>query len=314
MAMAIPYTGKAEYCYANSTAMLLSLIGEEISPGRIEVLTGVGLGAFLDPTRGNLMFSGFSAAPDAGISRALRLLGFEFVYSGSEDASAPPVTELKEALERNPVALGPVDIGLLTYNPNSKGATGADHFVVSYGFEDDRFYVNDPIGIPLAWLTEAELVEAWRADAIGYKAAHYQYWTEPRRVRTPSDQEVCHSAMAEFAELYRSSAVEAEHAGVLTGPEAIRSLSNSVRQGEVSDDQIRFLTRFMLPVSAARALDYASFFRPNHADLNALKTTQAELFGDAQVRAVRGNLSALTGDLNRLAEVESEIARLVMSA
>ena len=34
------------YCYANSTAMLLASAGETVSPRLIEVLSGVGLGAF----------------------------------------------------------------------------------------------------------------------------------------------------------------------------------------------------------------------------------------------------------------------------
>lgn len=41
----IPYIGNALYCFADSTAMLLASIGENISSSRIEVLTGVGLGA-----------------------------------------------------------------------------------------------------------------------------------------------------------------------------------------------------------------------------------------------------------------------------
>jgi len=40
----LTYYGIAKRCYANSAAMLLSSIGEEVAPPRIEALTGMGLG------------------------------------------------------------------------------------------------------------------------------------------------------------------------------------------------------------------------------------------------------------------------------
>jgi len=41
--MISPYLGKIEYCYSNSTAMLLRSIGERIDPSLIEVMTGMGI-------------------------------------------------------------------------------------------------------------------------------------------------------------------------------------------------------------------------------------------------------------------------------
>ncbi len=42
----ISYIGNGDYCYANAAAMLLAANSENIAPSRIEVLGGVGLGAF----------------------------------------------------------------------------------------------------------------------------------------------------------------------------------------------------------------------------------------------------------------------------
>ena len=48
------YVGKAEYCFANSAAMLLDSIGETVCPEVIEVGCGIGLSAFLEEETGNL--------------------------------------------------------------------------------------------------------------------------------------------------------------------------------------------------------------------------------------------------------------------
>ncbi|MEK6960815.1 MAG: hypothetical protein AABX47_06580, partial [Nanoarchaeota archaeon] len=50
------YIGNGAYCYANCIAMLLDSIGEDISPGTAEVLSGVGIGAFWDENRKTGLF------------------------------------------------------------------------------------------------------------------------------------------------------------------------------------------------------------------------------------------------------------------
>ncbi len=75
----IHYIGNGPYCYANATAMLLGTIEEHISPSRIEVLTGVGLGAFWLGDAKLIFFSNLGTAPDIGISKALELVGFNYI-------------------------------------------------------------------------------------------------------------------------------------------------------------------------------------------------------------------------------------------
>ncbi len=80
------------YCYANSTAMLLSSIGEVVPPRLIEVLSGVGLGAFISAD-GLPFFSGLGGLPDEGISRALRILGFASEETAFETPASPRAFE-----------------------------------------------------------------------------------------------------------------------------------------------------------------------------------------------------------------------------
>src|SRR5215510_7581102 len=98
------YVGNAAYCYANTTAMLLASIGESVSPSLIEVLTGVGLGAWWDRSSRLAFFD--SVAPDVGVSRALDLLGFDCLEQAGDEGDPPPLDELRRALAAGPVALG----------------------------------------------------------------------------------------------------------------------------------------------------------------------------------------------------------------
>lgn len=85
------------YCYANSTAMLLASIGETVSPRLIEVLSGVGLGAFQTPN-GLPFFSGFAGLPDRGISAALDMLGFGYEETSVDQAEPDPIDQLTALL------------------------------------------------------------------------------------------------------------------------------------------------------------------------------------------------------------------------
>ncbi len=300
----IKYIGKAEYCYANSTAMLLASIGENISPHKIEVLSGIGLGAFLDEDSNSLFFSNLCAKPDEGINRALTILGFSFDEINSEDPNNPPFDKLREALTLGPVVLGPLDLGLLAYNPRSNGATGADHFVLAYSIDAERIYLNDPYGFPQVSLSLEQLEKAWRADKISYKRGHYRFWANPKRIKSPSEDEIYQSAMQSFAGLYQASRNKAENKKSLIASEAILHQANRIRQNITTPDEIGFLTRFMLPLSASRALDYADFFASHNTELAELKSDQAALFGRAHVSAVGKDWENTYDTMTELAKIE----------
>lgn len=305
----IKYIGKAEYCYANSTAMLLASIGENISPSKIEVLSGVGLGVFLDENSNSLFFSNLCAKPDEGVSRALAILGFSYDERNVDTPDNPPFEKLKEVLALGPAILGPLDLGLLVYNPSSTGATGADHFVLAYAMDDERVYLNDPYGFPQVSLTFDQLKEAWQAEKILYKRGYYRFWFNPKRIKSPTENQIYESAMRSFSEIYKASREKATRDKRLIGSEAILHEAGRIRQGIATPDEIGFLPGFMLPMSASRALDYADFFDPHNQKLAELKRAQASLFGKAHVHAVQKDWGSLHATMTEMAKIENSFSQ-----
>ena len=283
--MKVPYIGKSEYCYSNSTAMLLASIGEDIDPALIEVLTGMGMGAFLDKQSNFLFFDCYE--PDKGVSTALTTLGFEFDERHTDDPNKPPFEELKSILKNRPAILGPFDFGKIVYNPEHINSGGSDHYVLAYDADEIYIYINDPWGFPCVPMTYSDLQEAWKAEAVEYKRGYYRYWYNPRRVKTPGEDELFSNATATYKYIYKDSQAAIRQQGSLTGPEAIRTFSKQIRQQIVDVRVIEFLTGFSFPVSARRALDYASFFDGHLNELSELKNEQASHFGFAQNFAMK---------------------------
>lgn len=80
--MAIPYTGKSEYCYANSLHMCLLAAGfaagELPEPGFLECLTTLPFGSMYERLEDGPLFfpSPIAMSPDTGLDRALDTLGW----------------------------------------------------------------------------------------------------------------------------------------------------------------------------------------------------------------------------------------------
>jgi hypothetical protein len=291
------------YCYANSTAMLLGSIGENISPRLIEVLTGVSLGAFQTPD-GLPFFSGRCGLPDKGIGAALELLGFACEEDASAQAEPDPLDRLPAMLEASPVLLGPLDMQHLVYNPMRPPFPGVDHFVLALGSDGERTRLHDPAGFAHALIDREHLKTAWRADTIQYKSGHYRFWTRPRRLRKVGDDELHERAMAHFRELHRQAAQTAEKIdGAL-----IRDWAVLAEQEKLDPRQIGHLTHFALPLGAKRAMDYAAFFEERERPLAELKRAQAVAFGAAHSHMVAKSWQAAGGTLRQLADIEDAIS------
>jgi hypothetical protein len=303
------YVGNAAYCYANTTTMLLASVGESVSPSLVEVLTGVGLGASWDPSSRLAFFD--SVAPDVGVSRALDLLGFDCQEQAGAARDPAPLDDLRRALAAGPVALGPIDMGDLSYIPWASQARGSDHFVLAYAIDAAELRLHDPAGFPHASLPLTDLEPAWRAERIPYRRGAFRRWFAPRRrERVPAD-ELFARALASF----RATAADRPVAtGVRsTGPSAIRAFAAHLRAGPVTPDLDDHMTHFLFSLAARRALDYASFFEPRRADLAALKRRQAEQFGRCHVLAVRKEWPSLADALEPVAAIELQIARALNS-
>ena len=303
----ITYVGNGAYWYANSTAMLLAAGGEYITPGRVEALTGVGLGAEMQQGSTTLWFGNLASAPDIGVSKALEILGFEWTECAHGDGKAAPFDELRVALAEGPVVLGPVDMGYLSYVPYHQYCEGADHYVLAYAFDETTVYLHDPAGFPFASLPLEDLALAWRAERIGYRRGAYRSWTAPRRIQHPTDDQIYARACDWFRECYRATdeiVTQGGHGAWIAGSQAINSFAEYVRGGDVSGETRGHLVNFALALGARRALDYAAFFDGRDPDLLSEKQRQTMLFGRSHTLAVRNDWTGLAETLHELAESE----------
>ena len=296
------YVGNAPYCYADSASMLLASIGEEVPSSRIEVLTGVGLGAFWIEEENLILFS--STPPDVGVSQALTLLGFEYTEGSSQEAGPAPAKELRAALARSPAVLGPLDMGYLAYLPFEE--PGADHYVLAYAMDEDQVCLHDPLGFPLVSLPLDRLELAWKAERIGYRRGSYRYWTSPTHAHHPSEDEIYERALQCFRSGYGRADDLAARTRWSVGHEAILACADHVRTGEVSPGEAGRMQGFAFRLGARRALDFVAFFDFRDGDLAALKRQQATLFGRCHTLAMRRDWPALAGVLQELADVERE--------
>jgi hypothetical protein len=309
----ITYIGNGYYCYTDSTAMLLASIGEIIPSSRIEVLTGVGLWAFWNEADTMLWFCSLATTPDRGISKALAMLGFEYTERSSQASDPAPFDQLRADLAKTPVALGPIDMGYLRYNPNCENLSGVDHYVLAYHMDEQEIYLHDPIGFPHVALSLEQLELAWKAEQIDYRRGAYRYWTAPKRVRHPTAEEVYNQAVQYFTACYRFKFDTPPLSEWLCGRDAILAGADCIRNGILAPKSAGFLARFMFQLSARRALDFAAFFEPYNTKLAELKARQAELFGRCHSLAVYGKWTAVADTLQQLADDEEEFQGVLLA-
>ncbi len=301
------------YCYANSTAMLLASVGEDISPRLIEALSGVGLGAFQN-RQGLPFFSGLGAKPDAGISAALDMLGFSFSETASDESEPAPFERLEALLKDSAVIIGPLDMSHLTYNPMRPRQAGVDHFVLVLGTEGDRFRLHDPAGFAHELIDRADLQLAWKAEAIAYRNGSYRRWSHAWRRRLIDADALYANAMEYFHNQYTTSSVLAGEQGDTINAELIRRWAKTASHGEFTESVIGHLTYFALPLGAKRAMDYATFFNTRHPNLADLKRQQAKEFGACHSAVMKKSWREAGDHLLRLADLEQQIAQEIAAS
>ena len=188
------YFGDVSLCYTNSLAMALDSVGVDVRPEHLEALMVMGNGASImkDDPRHPLVFFD-NGEPDVSISNCLRILGFtweDFFVEGP----AVDLTEVRDRLagmlEHGPVVAGPLDMGLLTYNPNYRELGGVDHFICILGLTDGRVRLHDPAGFPCMSMEFQDFAKAWEARAISYRRGSFSMWGAFTRVREPTEEEV----------------------------------------------------------------------------------------------------------------------------
>jgi len=293
--------------------MLLSSVGESISPNEIEAYTAVGLGAFWLPQEKLLFYSSRANPPDIGISRALRLLGFDFKESAEKTSGKPPYDQLKSDLRTSPAILGPLDMGYMIHNPVHKRMAGADHYALAYAMNEDVVEMHDPEGFPSVHLSFAQLEPAWRAERVGYRRGYYRYWTNPRRTRHIDANSLHDSALRAFRGVYLESEKLASKHDWTIDSDAILTLAKRVRTGKVKAGERAFMIYFSLKLGARRALDFAKFFSGREPNLASEKIRQAELFGKCQSNAVQRRWANVAELLTELAGSERRFRAYLMA-
>ena len=302
----IEYVGNAPYCYANSAAMLLKSIGEDIQPGKIEVLTGVGLGAIWQDD-GLFWLSNPYSPPDVGLSAALGILGFQFVEGSSEAPDPCPLEELEELLQTGPVVLGPLDMGYLDYLPFS--APGADHFVLAYQIANEYVFLHDPEGFPNVSLPFSKLADAWKAERVDYRRGYYRYWTAPARGESTDEDEIYARGIEHFTACYQQSEEIAAEIGWTFGPRAVTALADRAESQDLPKFLIRMMKTFHFCLGARRALDYAVFFDSRNSQLAEIKRDQARLLGHCHRLAAESDWAQLAVELKQFAMTEDAISK-----
>lgn len=298
------YIGNGAYCYANSASMLVKTIGEDISPGLIEVLTGVGLGVTMYKNGGFFLHNN-TGAPDVGLSHALKILGFSFREEISGEEQACPLEALRVTLEKSTALLGPLDMGYLNYSPNHQYAKGADHFVLAYKMEGDYIYVHDPAGYPYVRLTLEQLQLAWQATDIPYGRGAYNYWHSIERVAQPTEREVYNQAISYFQHLYRETDEIGARMGAKSGLEAVGAFSEKLLGNDIPQSVANELKYFVFQLGAKRANDYANYFEQHQPRLAQLKRSQAEILGLCHSLAVQEDWKSLSSVIQEFGEVEA---------
>lgn len=297
------YFGDVSLCYTNSLAMALDSFGFDVRPERLEALMVMGNGASVvedDPHHPIVFFD--NGMPDASISNCLRILGFTWEEFFVEE----PVADLAEVrdrltcmLEKGPVVAGPLDMGLLTYNPNYQGLGGVDHFVCILGLDGGRLHLHDPAGFPCMSMDFDDFAKAWEARTISYKRGSFSMWGGFTRVTEPEGEEAYREVSAIMRRRY-----EAGEAGV------IRSYAEAIRRNGMSPQQKGIHQYFSFRLAAARSLYAARFLADHDPERAELKGRIASLFGQAHLHNLTEDNLALADTLGRIAELDERFREL----
>ncbi|GIJ89506.1 hypothetical protein Asppvi_008448 [Aspergillus pseudoviridinutans] len=310
----LSYTGSGSYCYAYSLYMVLLASGYEPqslpSAGFIECLTLMPFGKlFINLKTGPLsFFSNPYITPDEGITQALKTMGWECEnHRGGDPPSA--LSSLREAVAHGPVLAGPLNMGHLTYNPDYKTLSGADHFVAVMKVDDDNGTVllHDPAGYPAVVLPVAEFVEAWRGEGVEYIDQPFVFRSHFRRVdHVPRAEMVARTVYM----IRKQIEDEVKFPDCFGGVSALRLTAEAVAAAVPS--VVNDLAPFTFPLAARRYLDARDFLaEAGLTDAAGIMEQQALLAGKAQYLAVHGKWKDVIMILDGFAELEDELIKCI---
>ncbi|NUT40393.1 MAG: hypothetical protein HOV86_10415 [Thermoactinospora sp.] len=295
--MHTPYIGSGPYCYTNSLAMMLG--GQAPPTAVIEVLTASPYGMQLIGGRLPL-FDPLGWDPLQGLDEAIELLGWTCEQADGGDPGEA-LDRLIRATHEGPVLAGPLEMGLLTYQPGANGPIGVDHYVVVLEATPEEVLVHDPEGYPYATIPAQEFLAAWKAEKIDYLATPYAMrWRFVRHEHVEAGEALRRSLPR--AERWLAGRTDLPvPAGTAGQGEAARRTAELVETGQ-SAAFMDIWRHFAIRVGARRLNDLAACLDGIGASVSArVAAEQARLVGALQLPAMRGDDEALVEGLLLLA-------------
>ncbi|MFI0262757.1 hypothetical protein ACH4OW_27390 [Streptomyces sp. NPDC017056] len=294
----LTYTGSGPYCYSNTLAMVLGP-GAAPSTAVIETLTGSPFGVQLiggtEP-----MFDPYGWDPETGLDDAMAALGLRCTRTAGGPADEA-LARLAAACADGPVLAGPLEMGLLLYQPGSGTASGADHYVVVLAVENGTVLLHDPQGHPYATLPAPVFAAAWRAETVPYTDTPYVMRTGFVQERATDPDEALRGSLPGAVGWLAGRADLPVPPGTLGGAPAVEALAERAAAG-LAPETRELLRTFAVQVGARRLNDAALCLRPLGLDgPAAVLTEQSRILGSLQYPLVAGDDEALSAGLRQLA-------------
>ncbi|MFI5671687.1 hypothetical protein [Streptomyces sp. NPDC051704] len=304
------YLGSGPYCYTNSLAMVLG--PDAPPPAVIETLTGSPFG--MQCIAGALpLFDPYGWDPEIGLGAAIALLGWRCERShGGTPGEA--LDRLRAACARGPVLVGPVDMGLLLYQPGTPSPDGGDHYVVVLRADEERVRLHDPHGHPYATLPTGAFLAAWEGESVAYTDAPYVLRTGFVREREVGGDEALRRSLPGAVRWLAGRDDLPVPPGSVGGTAAAEELAARLSRGGLEPGVRTLLTAFGVRVGARRLGDAARCLAVlGLGEAAAIATEQAEIVGELQFLLVTGEDAEAARLLRRLAPTYERL-RAALSA
>jgi hypothetical protein len=275
-----PYVGNGPYCFTNSFAMVLGARAPSTAVIEFATSSAFGMQVINLPKNPLVFFDPYGWDPLQSFNAALHAMGWrctEIIGKDEQDA----LRSLKAGLQNGPAFVGPMEMGLLRHQPNARGATGADHYVVVLSVDNDVVEMHDPHGHPFATLPVNEFLAAWKTDSLGYGKS-YTMRTDFRQVEELSEEEVIRRSIPSALKHISTTNGGDMPPGSTANEDATKWLIRKIEVG-LPPGMRPSLAYFAIQVGARRSIDAATCLRRvGYTDAAAVMGEIARTIGSLQ--------------------------------
>lgn len=295
----VPFAGRMSYCLIRSLHMVLAYHGQRYELPWMECVSGQAF-EFVYVRGEQLHFTVIGDRYNLAGERLLRTLNYSYSHTGFASPDAA-LAALERALRDGPVAVGMLDMGYLSYNPNHQQLYGSDHAIVILALQPDSVVVHDPAGFVAVPLPLADFLEAWQRDV--YTGKPYGLWQIGAQSQPPSDEEIWQKTIAYArSSLSRDKQMLGPGIEAIYGPDGMRALAADLPAWPEPD--LGALPYFSWQVSAQRCIDSAFFLRERLPEAAALRWEECQIYGSLQQASAAGQRERLPALLTQLASLE----------